>query len=183
MRRSSIPTIGLAMGWLLASAPVFSQAAATDSQTLQDLLQEVRQLRHDLQTSIGTAQKAQIVLYRMQAQQAVVARMQQRVDNARLILTDAQTNRKRLEAEMKVDEDLKEHSQNPLERKEYEDVLPRLKARLDELVAEEPQAQTKEIEAEGQLQTEQAKLDALQSELDQLERVMDSLARQQGNSK
>jgi len=183
MRRLSIPTIGLAIGLLLAGAPVFGQAAATDSQTLQDLLHEVRQLRKDLQASITTAQKAQIVLYRMQSQQAVVARMQQRVDNARLIMTDAQTNRKNLENQIKADEDLKEHSQNAAERKEIEDVIPPLKAKLDEWVAEEPQDQNRVIEAEGHLQTEQAKLDALQAELDQLERVIDSLARQPENVK
>src|SRR5579863_9892429 len=81
MRRFSWLVIGV----LLITAPVFGQSSATDSKTLQDLLQEVRQLRKDLQASISTAQRAQIVLYRMQAQQAVVARMQQRVDNARLI--------------------------------------------------------------------------------------------------
>jgi hypothetical protein len=44
------------------------QSAPTDSQTLQALLAEVRQLRHDLQTTTATTQRAQIALYRLQRQ-------------------------------------------------------------------------------------------------------------------
>ena len=179
MRRLSF----LAIGLLLITAPVFGQAAPTESQTLQDLLHEVRQLRRDLQASITTAQRAQIVLYHMQSQQMIVARVQQRVDDARAKLSEVQANRRSLETQIKVDEDLKDRTQNATERKEYEDVLPRLKARLDVLGAEEQQAQNREIEAENQLQTEQAKLDILQSELDQLERLLGNLARQPENLK
>jgi hypothetical protein len=35
---------------LLISMPAFGQSGSSDSQTLQALLAEVRQLRHDLQT-------------------------------------------------------------------------------------------------------------------------------------
>jgi len=59
---------------LLISAPVFGQSTSTDSQTLQALLAEVRQLRHDLQTTTIAAQRAQILLYRLQGQEAAVAR-------------------------------------------------------------------------------------------------------------
>jgi hypothetical protein len=46
------------LGLLLISAPSFSQSTSQDSQTLQALLAEVRQLRHDLQTTTLAAQKA-----------------------------------------------------------------------------------------------------------------------------
>lgn len=175
MRRS----LFLAIGLLLASTPAFSQAAApaTDSQTLKDLLQEVRQLRKDLQASITISQKAQIVLYQMQAQQTAVARAQQRLDDARGTLAQLQVDEKHIKDETKMLEESTEKSQNAIERKDAEDALPRLKARAEELAGMEQQAQTKEAVAEGQLQTEQAKLDALQSELTQLERMMESLAR------
>jgi hypothetical protein len=68
MNRSSI----LALGFLLSST--FGQTTPSESQTLQALLLEVRQLRQDLQTTTVAAQRAQILLYRLQGQEAAVAR-------------------------------------------------------------------------------------------------------------
>jgi hypothetical protein len=70
------------LGLLLIAAPVLGQSASTDSQTLQTLLTEVRQLRHDLQTTTLAAQRAQILLYRLQGQEVVVARASQRLTPA-----------------------------------------------------------------------------------------------------
>src|SRR6266403_1460269 len=74
--------------FLLISAPVFGQSTATDSQTLQALLAEVRQLHHDLQTTTVAAQRAQILLYRLQGQEVIVARASQRLDDARAKLAE-----------------------------------------------------------------------------------------------
>src|SRR5260221_3945998 len=68
---------------LLISISAFGQSGSNDSQTLQALLAEVRQLRHDLQTTTVAVQRAQILIYRVQAQESVVRRMQERVDDAR----------------------------------------------------------------------------------------------------
>jgi len=65
MHRSCLLILGL----LLIATPVLGQSASTDSQTLQALLSEVRQLRHDLQTTTLAAQRAQILLYRLQGQE------------------------------------------------------------------------------------------------------------------
>src|SRR5881396_1039827 len=82
--------------FLLISAPVFGQSTATDSQTLQALLAEVRQLHHDLQTTTVAAQRAQILLYRLQGQEVIVARASQRLDDARAKLAEIQSNRTKL---------------------------------------------------------------------------------------
>jgi hypothetical protein len=71
MNRSSI----LALGFLLSSTLCFGQTTPSESQTLQALLLEVRQLRQDLQTTTVAAQRAQILLYRLQGQEAAVARL------------------------------------------------------------------------------------------------------------
>src|SRR5690348_14040604 len=68
---------------LLTSMPAFSQSSSSDSPTLLALLAEVRQLRHDLQTTTIAAQRAQILIYRVTAQESVVRRMQERVDDTR----------------------------------------------------------------------------------------------------
>src|SRR5712664_4848285 len=68
---------------LLISMSAFGQSGSSGSPTLQALLAEVRQLRHDLQTTTVAAQRAQILIYRVEAQESVVRRTQERVDDAR----------------------------------------------------------------------------------------------------
>ena len=70
MNRSSLFVVGL----LFFSTACFGQTTPGDSQTLQALLLEVRQLRQDLQTTTIAAQRAQILIYRLQGQEAAVAR-------------------------------------------------------------------------------------------------------------
>ncbi len=177
MHRSCLLILGL----LLIAAPVLGQSASTDSQTLQALLSEVRQLRHDLQTTTLAAQRAQILLYRLQGQEAIVARASQRLDDARARLTEIQAARVRLTSDIKQHEDFISHAENsPGERKQIEDLLPRLKANLASLESDEQQKQTRQMEAEEQLRLERAKLSGLQDQLDRLEKVLESSTQQAG---
>jgi hypothetical protein len=66
---------------LALPAGALCQSPATDSQTLQAILAEVRQLRDELRTTSAAAQRAQILVYRLQAQQAVVTRLSQKTDS------------------------------------------------------------------------------------------------------
>ena len=78
-RRSSL----LTFGFLLFSTDCFGQSAPGDSQTLQALLSEVRQLRQELRTTTIAAQRSQILIYRLQGQEASVGRASQRREEAR----------------------------------------------------------------------------------------------------
>ena len=168
---------------LLISAPVFGQSTSTDSQTLQALLAEVRQLRHDLQTTTIAAQRAQILLYRLQGQQIAVARESQRVEQVHGRLSETQSNRKKLATDIKRHEDFISQMDNPPgERKEVEGVLLQLKEKLQSLENEEQQRQTAEIEVDGQLQVEKTKLNELQDQLDRLEKVLESTNRPSGTN-
>src|SRR6266851_9632315 len=80
----------LTVGFVFASPASFAQTASTDSQTLQALLDEVRQLRKDLQTTTVASQRVQIILYRLQLQEGAIARVQQRVDEVHSKLAEAQ---------------------------------------------------------------------------------------------
>jgi hypothetical protein len=51
------------LGLILASTVSVGQTASPDSQTLQALLAEVRQLRKDLRTTTVASQRVQILLY------------------------------------------------------------------------------------------------------------------------
>jgi chromosome segregation ATPase len=142
---------------------------------MQALVAEVRQLRKDLQTTNGYALKAQILLYRLQIQEATVARVSQRLSDERSRLAQTQDHRRRLAATVKENEGLLDNTDiSPASRKEAQDVVSRLKPELESLTAEEQQRQTAELEAEEQLRNEQAKLSGLEDRVDRLEKELDS---------
>jgi chromosome segregation ATPase len=173
----------LVLGFLLFSTACFGQTTPADSQTLQALLAEVRQLRQDLQTTTIAAQRVQILIYRSQGQAAAVARASQRLVDARAKLAETQSDRKKLAADIRQYEDFISHTENsPAQRKEIEDVLPQLKTKLESLETEEQQRQTKEIEAEQQLRTEEVGLSELHDQLDRLDKALENASRPSGNS-
>lgn len=179
MRRATF----LVVGFLFIATGTFGQTSSTDSQTLQALLKEVRELRQDLRASLANTQRAQLLFYRMQAQQAAVGHAQQRLTEAHAALAQVQKQRKGIENEVKynVEQDTEERTPDPVERKKIEEDLPRSKAILEEVIGEEQQAQGKEMEAQDQLQIEQGKLDSLQQELDRIDQSLENLAKQPGD--
>jgi chromosome segregation ATPase len=177
MSRSSLLVLGL----LLFSTACFGQTTPADSQTLQALLAEVRQLRQDLHTTTIAAQRAQIHIYRSQGQEAAVARASQRLDDARVKLAETQDQRKNLAAYIEHHEDFGRHTENPpAQRKAIEDELPQLKAQRESLENEEQQRQTREIEAEQQLRTDDVRLGELHDQLDRLDKSLENSRRSGG---
>lgn len=166
----------LLLGLLLVAPRAFAQAPPSDSQTLQALLVEVRQLRQDLQTHSADAYRMQILFFRIQTQQSVVARVAQRADDARAELAETQAARKKAEGNANDIKDQLEHTDNPAQQKDLEGMGRYYKQRLQELNEEEEQRQSKQIEAEEQLRIEQAKLDDFQSRLDEIDKVLQKSA-------
>jgi L-2-hydroxyglutarate oxidase LhgO len=165
----------LVLALLLISPAAFGQTTSTDSQTLQALLDEVRQLRKELRTTTVAAQRVQILLYRLQIQEAVVARAEQRVAEAHSTLAQTHSEQKHFASEIKLSEDAQDKTQNPADRKAIEEMLPRLKERLESLNDTEQQLQVKATEAELELKAEQSKRTALQDELDLLDKSLGKL--------
>jgi chromosome segregation ATPase len=160
---------------LLFSTAAFAQTNSNDSDTLKSLLSEVRLLRHDLQTTTVAAQRAQILVYRAQAQESVVRRTQERVDDTRSRLAQIQTEQRNRAATIKqVEENRSKSETTTAEQKELEGILAQIKARLDADANKEQETQAKLIESEEQLRLEQAKLGGLQNQLDRLEKVLES---------
>ncbi len=172
----------LAFSLLLLSPAALGQSSSTDSQTLQALLAEVRQLRHDLRTTTLAAQRAQILIYRVQAQESVVRRLQERVDNTHSKLAQIQAQQKHSAAAVKQFEDSLDHAETPAARKELEGALRQSKAQLDIAANNEQEAQTKLTEGEEQVRLEQAKLDRLQEDLDRVEKALENPALQPGGT-
>src|SRR5207253_319672 len=179
MNRSALFVLGL----LLFSTACFGQTIPGDSQTLQALLSEVRQLRQDLQTTTIAGQRAQILIYRLQGQEAAVARASQRLEEAREKLARIQDERKHVAADVKLQEDFTSNMENPpTQRKELEGVVARSKTRLESLESQEQQLQTREIDAEQQLRAEEVRLSDLRDQLERLDKALENASRRAGGS-
>lgn len=164
--------------FLTALSPLSSQTAPTDSQTLQALLAELRQLRHDLRSTNAMAQRAQIALYRLQRQDEAVVRANQNLSDVRNKLANIVTERNELTRQMQQVEALMRNSANPDERSHSEEVLlPELKARLAYVSKTEQEAREQESEAMQRTHDEQIKLDALNDTLDRLNSALEERGR------
>lgn len=161
----------------LVFAPAVLAQTSPDTQALQALVAEIRQLRQDLQVTTVASQRVQIVLYRLQAQTALVTRATARLDEARANLGHTQSERTDLAARVPRIEDTLRNSQNPTEHKSLEDAVSQLKARMESLAGDEQRLQAREAEADSQLRAEQARLSDLQDQLDKLDKILDSLSR------
>jgi predicted DsbA family dithiol-disulfide isomerase len=110
----------------------------------------------------------------LEVQEEVVARMQRRVDEAHSDLARQQDALRHVVSEMKIREDMQSNPQNLAERKDLEELFPRLKSDLETLKATEPVLQAKASEAEQDLRAEQAKLSVLQDQLDRLDKSLEN---------
>src|SRR6266566_7444081 len=107
--------------FLLFPAPGLGQSTSSESQGMQALVAEVRQLRKDLQTTNGYALKAQILLYRLQVQEATVARVAQHLNDLRSKLDETQRHRRDVAVTLKHFEELTDNSEiSPASRKEFQ---------------------------------------------------------------
>ena len=147
-----------------------AQSTSSESQTLQALLSEVRELRHELQGSLTRMQSAQILLSRLQIQQMSVSRAWQHLDDARSKLAEIQAVEKSEAAEIKHYEEVDPNGENPVTVAEAN----RAKSDLEASTNLEQQRRATETDAEQQLRTEQDKLTALEAQLDEVVKNMGS---------
>jgi hypothetical protein len=154
---------------LSLSATAFAQ---TDTQLTQTLISEIRALRQDLQTTAATIQRIQIVMYRLQAQTAIMNRATQRLDEARNRCTNAQNQHKMMAGEIQRQQDHLRTVQNPAEQKQVEDTLGRMKSQMEMFANEEQQCQVRESDAHTQYRAERAKMAELEDQLEKLDKVL-----------
>ena len=153
--------------------------AANDSQTLQALLREVRELRQDLRTATIASERAQILLTRLQAQQQAVTAAQKELDEARSQLNQAENRHRNIERQIQyyTDQDTDDNTPDPAKHQSLEQEINRMKAALQQAETQRDGLQASEMRAKDELQVEQSKLDALQGQLDQIDRALANLAR------
>jgi valyl-tRNA synthetase len=147
----------------------FGQATSSDSQTLQALLTEVREIRQDLHVSLARAQSAQILLSRLQIEEVDVTRASQHLEEARSKLTEVQVVQRSEADQIKHLENMPSNGENA---EQIQQAIDAAKADLEASASVERERLATKTEAEQQLQTEQAKLKKLEAQLDELVRNM-----------
>jgi hypothetical protein len=161
------------LGLLLISTPALGQSTSSNSESMQALVAEVRQLRKDLQTTNGNALKAQILLYRLQVQETTVGRVAQHLNDLRSQLAETQRHRRDVATALKREEESSDNTEiSPADRKQIQWEISGNKSVLESLAAEEQQRLIAEMEAEEQLRAEQAKLSGLEDRVDRLEKEL-----------
>jgi chromosome segregation ATPase len=176
MHRSTSLIVTLLLIWVVSA---FSQTSApSDSQTLQAILAELRQLRHDLQTTSAMAARAQIALYRLEREDEAVARANQRVSDARAKVAQFEDDGHHKAQEIEHDEAVANQSDiSENDQKALEVILPRLKSELELVQKQEQQARAEQAEAEKHLRDEQMKLEELNNLLDRYNTALEQVGR------
>jgi chromosome segregation ATPase len=162
----------LALLLLLFPVITLGQTTTSDSPALQALLAEVRQLRQDLRIANVAAQRAQILIYRLNAQEASLARVSQGLENVRGRLARIDDERKQNADQIKFLENMRDRTGDTPKQKEFDDAIAGLKVRMEGPSIEEQDLQSKKVELEQELRIEQAKLGGLQDELDRLDKSL-----------
>jgi chromosome segregation ATPase len=175
MHRSTALILSL---MVTSTVPTFSQSAPSESQTLQGILAEVRQLRHDLETTSAMAARAQIAIYRVQQENEAVDRATQRVSEARQRVEQLEDARNHKAQNSEQDRASVTAATSPSAQQEVEEVaLPQLTSELEHLEIQEQQARAEQAKAERQLRDELAKLDRLNDLLDRYDNALEKVGR------
>ena len=162
-------TLTLVLMLVVETAPAVAQPVSSDSQMTPPMLKEIRELRQDLRNVAATIQRVQIVMYRLQAQAALVDKAAQRLDQARGECKQAQAQQTMMKSEIERAETRKRNSQNAPDQTLAEDMISRLQSSLETFIGEAQQCQADQVDAETQLRAEQAKINEFQNQLDQLD--------------
>jgi len=167
-------TTFLLLSLALVSPPTPCQTTEPDKAVIEALLSEIRQLRQDLRAAAADARKAQIVIYRLHVQQAVVERTSERLDSVKNELTMIESQKKYQSEQIKRFEEMKEQAKTEQEQKRFEEYICQFKTNLEQWDPKEQELQAQRIELEAELRAEQAKWERLQDELDRLENALES---------
>jgi hypothetical protein len=149
------------------TSPAVAQAVSPDSQMAQTLLMEIRALRLDLRDTAAIIQRVQLVMYRLQAQAALVDKAEQRLDQARGQCKLAQDQQKFTATQ--IEQVRKQNANNGADQKAAEQMISQFQAAMETWAGQGQQCQVEQIDAETQFRAEQAKMNALEDQLVQLD--------------
>lgn len=153
------------------------QSPPKENDTLQSLMAEVHQLRIDIEIMTVASQRVQIALYKLQIQDAALARAAQRADGLHDRCMRAEDARQHTAANVqRIDNAPTSSSAQESQTKNLQSQLAELKGMLDTQTAESQACQAAEAEASGQLQKEQGKLAEVQDLVDRLDNTLQKVS-------
>jgi chromosome segregation ATPase len=150
---------------------LFCIAALAQAQTPTDtqlLLNEIRLLRQDN----AAMQRVQILLYRMNLADSAMTRASQRLDQAKSSLTGIQQRRKNQADEVAAMEAELQRTQDPAQKERIPRMIAGVRKEIENWAASEQEAQSRVIDAEAQMRSEQSKRDQLEAALDKLDKQL-----------
>jgi chromosome segregation ATPase len=153
-----------------------AQAAATDSKTMQSVLEEIRNLRRDLQTTATTVQRIQILLYRIRTQMEVVFDARGQHDRAQFQVQQLQQEQDAYIEQSKQWQDRLERAQDAAGQQQVEQQIADMKRWYEKTQESEGEIRAKEAETANTLRLELGKLAELQDQLERLDRKLDVMA-------
>ena len=148
-------------------------AQGDNEQTMQALLNEVRQLRFAIQRSNLSAYHAQLIIERMRSQRQHVDRLAESLRDTRDRIANGKIPQAEFQHELKKIERLLSQEGDAERRQDLEERQDIFKTRLAALAKEETRLQEVESQLNAQLQIEQARLAELDDQLDALRRELE----------
>jgi len=148
-------------------------AQGDNEQTMQALLNEVRQLRLAIQRSNLSAYHAQLIIERMRSQRQLMDRLAERLRETRDRIANGKIPQAEFQHELKKIERLLSQDWPAERRQDMEEQQDMFKTRLAALAKEETRLQEVESQLTAQLQIEQARLAELNDQLDALQRELE----------
>ena len=166
---------GIAIGTALAllAARLASGQGQRSPATLDDLLREVRALRADLNESLRSTTRSQLVMGRVQVQEQRIGTLKGELINTQLLLRVATQDRERTETTTTGVEDAIRAGNLSTERaRQLEKELADMKDRLLREQRAESELRNREVELLTNLATEQNRWTEFNGRLDELERAL-----------
>ncbi len=148
---------------VLASSSVVAQTTVVSEQKFEELINEVRQLRLEVQRLSASAQRMQLLLDRSRTQQEQVTRLTQQLNDARAQLNQTRWEQSRLKTESEQAEKQKAAGLRG------EDELKAISAAGEELKQREQNLMQRELQLSSELELERTTLNDLKTRLDKLE--------------
>ena len=167
MKTSFVCFVFLVVSFLITPGETVAQSTAAarpaSEQSLQDLVNEVRELRATLQRINSAMYKGQVLLERYKLQQEQVARISRELAEARDKLSEMRAERMRLKEWIsKIEAGVETGVKHPSE-------LATIKVDLEALREREPKLEAREAQLANELELERAKLNDLNNRLNALE--------------
>jgi hypothetical protein len=148
-----------------------AQVNQSDSQTLQAILSELRQIRSELHNQQAQNQTLQVLLFQMQSYQSAINRDTLRTDDARSKLSEARLEERHFSTEISRDEDSLREVQDEADKKRIETDIDSSKRALASFKTMEQDRIAVLQQAEAQLQKAEDGFESVQKELGQLLRA------------